>query len=252
VQKFRTAALIGAVVLAAAGLAGASASELARTHVLTVRLPDGSIEQIRYLGDRPPQIRWTQDPAPLFWPGIERMDMNSPFAALDRVSAEMDREAQALLNQTADLRDSAIGFPDPLALIDSGRLAPGARSFSVVSTLSGGHMCTRSVEVFPSPDGGRPRIVMRTSGDCGAGARGSLPSAIQPRGEPVRMRPGLIVARSSRPRPRATGSQSGESLRDRQAVARRAISPPARLARRSRGPRLGWTRLGRGDFASLA
>ena len=57
-QKFRTAALIGAVVLAAAGLAGASAGELARTHILTVRLPDGSIEQIRYLGDRPPQIRF--------------------------------------------------------------------------------------------------------------------------------------------------------------------------------------------------
>ena len=136
-QKFRTAALIGAVVLAAAGLAGASAGELARTHILTVRLPDGSIEQIRYVGDLPPRIHWTQDPAPLFSPGFERMDMNSPFAALDRMSAEMDREAQALLNQTARLQDSAFGFPDPLALIDSGRLAPGARSFSVVSTLSG-------------------------------------------------------------------------------------------------------------------
>ena len=53
-QKLRTLALIGAAVLAAAGLAGASAGELARTHILTVRLPDGSIEQIRYLGDRPP------------------------------------------------------------------------------------------------------------------------------------------------------------------------------------------------------
>ena len=99
--------------LAAAGLAGASAGELARTHVLTVRLPDGSIEQIRYLGDRPPQIHWTQDPAPLFWPGIERVDMNSPFAALDRMSAEMDREAQALLNQTARLQDSALASPTP-------------------------------------------------------------------------------------------------------------------------------------------
>jgi hypothetical protein len=184
--------LSSAALLAAAGLAGASAGELARTHILTVRLPDGSIEQIRYVGDLPPQIHWTQDPAPLFSPGFERMDMNSPFAALDRVSAEMDREAQALLNETARLQASAFGFPDPLALIDSGRLAPGARSFSVVSTLSGGHMCSRSVEVFPSPDGGRPRIVTRTSGDCGGGARGSLPSANQPRGEPVRMRHGLI------------------------------------------------------------
>ena len=114
-QKFRTAALIGAVVLAAAGLAGASAGELARTHILTVRLPDGSIEQIRYVGDLPPQIHWTQDPAPLFSPGFERMDMNSPFAALDRMSAEMDREAQAIFNQTALWRDSRLGSPTPYA-----------------------------------------------------------------------------------------------------------------------------------------
>ncbi len=191
-QKFRTAALIGAVVLAAAGLAGASAGELARTHVLTIRLPDGSVEQIRYLGDRPPQIHFTQDPAPLLWPGFERVDMNSPFAALDRMSAEMDRDAQALLNETADLQASAFGFPDPLALIDSGRLAPGARSVSVVSTLSGGHVCTRSVEVYASPEGGRPRIVTRTSGDCGGSARGSLPSGARRPGAPVRTRPGLI------------------------------------------------------------
>ena len=201
-QKFRTAALIGAVVLATAGLAGASAGELARTHILTVRLPDGSIEQIRYVGDLPPQIHWTQDPpAPLFSPGFGPAGINLPFAALDRMSAEMDREAQELLNQTARLQDSAFGFSDPLELIDSGRLAPGARIFSALSTLSGGHMCTRSVEVFPSPDGGRPRIVTRTSGDCGGGHRGALspgagrPGSVHARGLiEVNARPGEILA----------------------------------------------------------
>ena len=191
-QKLRTLALIGAALLAAAGLAGASAGELARTHILTVRLPDGSIEQIRYLGDRPPQIHWTQDPAPLLSPGFEPVDMNSPFAALDRMSGEMDREAQALLNETADLRDPVFGFPDTFAMVDLARPAPGARSVSVVSTLSGGRVSTRSVEVYASPEGGRPRIVTRTSGDCGPNHRRSLPSAIQPPGEPVRGRPGLI------------------------------------------------------------
>ena len=132
-QKFRTAALIGAVVLAAAGLAGASAGELARTHILTVRLPDGSIEQIRYLGERPPQIHWTQDPAPLFSPGFEPVDMNAPFAALDRMSAEMDREADALLNQAARLQDSAFGFPDPLG---ADRFRAGSRRARAVSPSS--------------------------------------------------------------------------------------------------------------------
>ena len=183
----RTAALLGAAVLAAAGLAGASAAEPARTHVLTVRLPDGSIEQIRYLGD---QIRFDQ--APLFSPGFEAVGEDSPFVALARMSAEMDREAQAMWNETARLQNSVFGFPDTFAMVDLAKLAPGARSVSVVSTLSGGHVCTRSVEVYASPEGGRPRIVTRRSGDCGPGHRRSLPSAIHPPCEPVRGEPGLI------------------------------------------------------------
>ena len=118
------------------------------------------------VGDRPLKISFGQ--APLVAPGFEAVGADWPFAALDRISAEMDREAQALLNETARLQRSAL-FPGARGLTDSGRLAPGARSVSVVSTLSGGHMCSRSVEVFPSPDGGRPRIVTRTSGDCGPG-----------------------------------------------------------------------------------
>ncbi len=185
-QKLRTAALIGAALLAAAGLAGASAGELARTHILTIRLPDGSVGKIRYLGDRPPQISFGGAPAAFFSPGFDPVGMVSPFVALDRMSAEMDREAQAMWNETARWRDSALGLPVPLTLADSAGLPPGARSFSVVSALSGGHVCTRSVEVYASPEGGRPRIVTRTSGDCGQGHSRSLPSAIQPPGKPVR------------------------------------------------------------------
>jgi hypothetical protein len=180
-------------LLAAAGLAGASAGELARTHILAVRLPDGSLEQIRYLGDslgdRPLKISFGQ--APLVAPGFEAVGPDWPFAALDRISAEMDREAQALLNETARLQRSAL-FPGARGLADSGWLAPGARSVSVVSTLSGGHMCSRSVEVFPSPDGGRPRFVTRTSGDCGPGHPGSPSLGPRRPAEPARTRPGLI------------------------------------------------------------
>ena len=109
----RTAALIGAAVLAAAGLAGASAGELARTHVLTVRLPDGSIEQIRYQGDQPPRISFSEEPAPLLSPLVVSFGPDSPFAVLDRMSAEMDREAAALWNETARLSDSRFGPPAP-------------------------------------------------------------------------------------------------------------------------------------------
>jgi len=192
VQKLRTAALIGAAVLAAAGLAGATAGELANTRVLTVRLPDGSIERIRYLGDQPPQITFAEEPTPLLSPRYESFGVDSPFAMLDRMSAEMDREAEAILNETARLRDSALLPPDALTPADFRKLPPGSRAFSAFSTLSGGHVCTRSVEYSASPDGGRPRIVTRTSGDCGPDHRRSLPSGARRPAEPVRSRPGLI------------------------------------------------------------
>jgi hypothetical protein len=196
VQKVRTAALIGAVVLAAAGLASAGAGELAKTHILTVRLPDGSIEQVRYAGDWPPQINFEQAPDSFFSPGFDPVGLNSPFVALDRMSAEMDREAQALLNQAARWRAPAFGFPDTFAAVDSGGLASGARSFSAVSTLSGGHVCTRSVEAYASPDGGQPRIVTRTSGDCGPGPRGALSSGARRPAEPNRPKSGLTEVKA--------------------------------------------------------
>ena len=108
------------------------------------------------------------------------------------MSAEMDREAAALWNETARLSDSTLLPSGDLTAVDFGKLPPGARSFSVVSTLSGGHVCTRSVEYSASPDGGRPRIVTRTSGDCGQEHRRSLPSGVRRGVEPVRRTPGLI------------------------------------------------------------
>ena len=190
----RTAALIAAAVLAAAGLARASAGELAKTHILTVRLPDGSIEQIRYAGDRPPRISFSEEPAPLLSPLFVSFGPDSPFAVLDRMSAEMDREAAALWNETARLSDFALWPSGALTEADFGALPPGARGVSIDSTLSGGHVCTRTFEYFASPQGGRPRVVTRTSGDCGPGHRRSPPSVRQPT-EPGRPGPIEVNAR---------------------------------------------------------
>ena len=90
------------------------------------------------------------------------------------------------------MQNSVFGFPDTFAMVDLAKPAPGARSVSVVSTLSGGHVCTRSVEVYASPEGGRPRIVTRTSGDCGPAIAAPCPRRSNRLREPVRGRPGLI------------------------------------------------------------
>jgi hypothetical protein len=60
------------------------------THVSTVRLPNGQVEQVRYTGDVPPTVTLAPDVAPTAYV------LASPFAMLERMSADMDRQAAAL------------------------------------------------------------------------------------------------------------------------------------------------------------
>jgi hypothetical protein len=58
----RKAILAGAAAIALAGTAGLAAAEIKNAHVLDVRLPDGSLAQIQYVGDTP---RGWRRPRPL-------------------------------------------------------------------------------------------------------------------------------------------------------------------------------------------
>ncbi|MBW9051666.1 hypothetical protein [Rhizobium mesosinicum] len=159
-QNLRIAFLMGAAVIAAAELAGPAAAETiahksANTHVLVVRLPDGSIEQIRYAGERPPQVRIDGQPEPglfdPFWP-------SAPFADLDRISAAIDREAAAVLQQAGSMM---LASPGNLTTIGLGELPAGVRGYSMVSTISGNGVCTRSVRYF-STGNGKPHVESNT------------------------------------------------------------------------------------------
>jgi len=52
----RVALLCGAAAILLAGYAGIAAAQTPETRVLTLRLPDGQVEQIRYIGDVPPTV----------------------------------------------------------------------------------------------------------------------------------------------------------------------------------------------------
>ncbi len=117
-QRLRIAFLMSAVAIAAAELVGpAEAQTVAHkstdTHVLVVRLPDGSLEHIRYAGDRPPQIRFDSQPDSglfdPFWP-------SAPFADLDLISAAMDREAAAMMQQADSMMQASPGNPTDVGL----------------------------------------------------------------------------------------------------------------------------------------
>jgi hypothetical protein len=192
VRKLRTAFVAGAAVIAAAGFVSAAAAA-SNFHVLTVRLPDGSLEQIRYLGDQPPEVSVGHAPLPLVSPAFGLIGPDPVFADLDRISADMDRSAAAMLDEARRMEAHAFASPDRLLSIDFGNAPPGARAYSMVSTQSGGHVCTRSVQYSWSADGKAPRVVNRTSGDCGPGRGHSVSSRPWRSFEPVRS-PHLIEA----------------------------------------------------------
>jgi hypothetical protein len=175
-MPLRKAYLAATALVAVAGFAGLAAAQSSHSHVLNLRLPDGSVEQIRYQGDQVPQIRLETQPM-AFAVLSPIADDFAPLAELQQISAAMDRQAAALLQQAeAGPMMSAFGANGPMA-VDFARLPPGASGFSMVSTSTGNGVCTRSVQYRSLGDGKAPQVVTHTSGDCGSAARSAAPSA---------------------------------------------------------------------------
>jgi len=172
-KLIQTALTVGAGALLLSGAFAVAAAAGPATHVMTVRLPGGAVEQIRYSGDVPPQVRLSPQfgsfdvgwPAAFFEP--------SPFAELDRISAAMDREMAAMM-RNAD----AVAASPGIVEIDAGKLPPGSESYSFVSTSSGNGYCARSVQIVSPGEGRKPQVVSRSYGDCGSG-RGGVVSGVE-------------------------------------------------------------------------
>ncbi len=161
----RTLLIAGVAATVVAGVATAAALH---THTLTVRLPDGGVERIVYTGDVAPRVE-VAPAAPIVWAGEPGFD-DAAFAAMDQISAQMDREMAAMLRQADALQASVMAGAGPLTFASTGDLPPGAQSFYYVSTLSGAGVCSRSVEITSTGDGREPRVVSHSSGDCGTSA----------------------------------------------------------------------------------
>jgi hypothetical protein len=109
----RVALLIGAAAIVLGGLAGMAEAKIPETHVLTLRLPDGQVEQVRYVGDVPPTV--IVAPAAI----STSSDPVDPFAMLEQVTEEMDRRAEVLFRNISALPTS------------------GGRGFGMIPVLSG-------------------------------------------------------------------------------------------------------------------
>jgi hypothetical protein len=169
----RPALLAGAAAVALAGLAGAAAAQNPTSHVVTIALPGGGVEEIQYSGNVAPRIDFLPASAASFAPMPSMFGPNSPFATLDRISAEMDRQAASLLAEARMLAREPSQFGE--AAMQS--LPPGSRSYSYVASFNGNNVCTQSMTVTSQGNGQPPKVVTHSSGDCSA-AGGAAPGSI--------------------------------------------------------------------------
>jgi hypothetical protein len=184
----RKAVLGGIASFAVAGAAlAAEKPAKPNVSVLEVALPDGGLARISYSGDVAPQVRVGRAGAGALPAGFDaRFDM-APFAAMDRIMAEMDVRAAQMMGRMRELqvrmaaaaRAAETGDPQGMRQVSlpgfglaAGPIAisalpPGAVSYSSVTQVSGNGGCTQSVEVTRTSADAQPRVVRRASGDCG-------------------------------------------------------------------------------------
>lgn len=169
-RTLRTLLVAGAGALGIAGLAGLAMAQGPAVHQMTIQLPGGGTAHIAYTGNVAPNVSFVPlatvaFPAPYAsW---------APFAEMDRISAMMDRQMQALIYQTRALDQLAMS--SPLTEATLGALPSGSSRY-VVSSMSGNGFCMRSVQIT-STGNGQPQVVSHTSGNCGSQASTASPSS---------------------------------------------------------------------------
>jgi len=175
--------LIGTAILGLAAFGQAAAAKDPTFHQMTIQLPGGGTETIRYTGDVAPKVSFVQTPFDIAWPAPIAFGFAPSFAALDRIAADMDRQmdtfwrqAQTMANWSAKdgLSHAALQSPEP-----------GSSAYSVVSESFGNNVCTRMTEITTPPNGGQPKVVSRTSGHCDASPNGTAASANPPGAKPI-------------------------------------------------------------------
>ena len=170
----RVALLSGSAAVVLAGFASIANAQTQQSHVLTLRLPDGRLEQVQYVGDVPPTVVL----APV---AIENpFESASPFALLRQMSADMDRQAAALFQ--------SVNMP---AVVN-------ADGFGIIPAMSGPGVCTRSVQITFTGNGQAPHVVSQTTGDCASTAHPAAPASL-PNGPVPHNAPNLVEAKADTP-----------------------------------------------------
>jgi hypothetical protein len=173
-QTTRIARLAGVAAMAPAGLTGIAEAGSPETHVLTLRLPDGQVAQVRYMGDVPPTVVLTPAARPAFAAPPD------PFAMFEQISAALDRQEAAMFREINAMAE------------------PNGTGFGTIPVLAGPGVCSRSVQITFEGNGQAPRIVSRTSGDCGV-AHGKPAPVMLPNAPAPKPAPDIVQAKAAKP-----------------------------------------------------
>lgn len=166
----------------AALLAGAAIAAKPQTHVVDVPLADGSVVHVEYVGDIAPKVslatpRTAASAVP--WATSDFPALPS-FAGFDRMMAEMNRQAEAVMRQAQQMaRHPAAGGTVPYVAA-FGSAPAGVTSTTVVSYSNGSGTCTRTTETVSQGAGKPPKVTTSVSGSCGAAAPPPSPAPSGP------------------------------------------------------------------------
>ena len=169
--------LAGAAVLGLSALALTAAGASPATHQMTVQLPGGGTETIRYTGDVAPKVSFVQEPFAIAWPAPVAFGFAPSFVALDRIAADMDRQMDAFRHQAHTMANLPANGDLSQAAVQN--LGPGTSAYTMVSESFGNNVCTRMTQITRPSNGGKPQVVSRTSGNCDAGLAGTEASSNQ-------------------------------------------------------------------------
>jgi hypothetical protein len=195
----RTAILAATACAAFAGAAFAASDE---AKVMLIALPDGSVQQVRYQGDVAPQIVLVRAPAPVslfdaaFGP-------DSPFAEMDRISAMMEAQSQAMMRQAAAMQAQAPAG-NGIVMTNAQGQPVGTMHYSFTSSTTSADGCTQTVSY--SSDGAatadQPRVIRTNTGSCSASPAapaGKADSPVTPTGTAPAAKPAPKITPVSLP-----------------------------------------------------
>ena len=156
-----TGVCLAAAAVALLGLGvTAQAKPQQQTHVMTVQLPFGGVETIRYSGGAAPTVTWSDAvPFARFDPFTGFADFDRIFAAMDRQMAAFDRQMAALEHNTANAHANGV--------------------YDAATSGANSGFCAETVVMTQS--GNQPaQVVRHTYGSCAAPNAGTAAPASAP------------------------------------------------------------------------